>query len=197
MYSVEKVRKETILELDTFLKNKEDNKIVELSDKLFSLDLTMYSKNNNLKSLCYNAFALSTLDDKISLHPSQIEILNVISENKASIISAPTSFGKTFCIFEHINICYRITSRDIFGTCQVSDHIPTSSVWPRMRIVQSNLSRTLHGVFFKLIIIGKRTQIGEHGFGLIITVPVPGFASGTEIVNQFQHCPRVALAKCD
>ena len=104
MYSVEKVRKETILELDTFLKNKEDNKIVELSDKLFSLDLTMYSKNNNLKSLCYNAFALSTLDDKISLHPSQIEILNVISENKASIISAPTSFGKTFCIFEHINI---------------------------------------------------------------------------------------------
>lgn len=80
-----------------------DVKIVEsLSEDLFALDLTLYSKNYTFDSILYNALATSSLDEKISLHPSQQEILGIIESNEACIISAPTSFGKTFCIFEYI-----------------------------------------------------------------------------------------------
>lgn len=74
----------------------------ELADDLFALDLTVYSNNYSLDSILYLAFAESVLDDSIALHPEQIEILNQIKENNAVIVSAPTSFGKTFCIFEYI-----------------------------------------------------------------------------------------------
>lgn len=74
----------------------------ELADDLFSLDLTVYSSTFSFQSLVYNAFALSFIDDRISLHPEQLKIITHIIDNDASIISAPTSFGKTFCIFEYI-----------------------------------------------------------------------------------------------
>ncbi len=70
-----------------------DVKIVEsLSEDLFALDLTLYSKNYTFDSILYNALATSSLDEKISLHPSQQEILEIIESNEACIISAPTSF---------------------------------------------------------------------------------------------------------
>ncbi|MCR5609394.1 MAG: DEAD/DEAH box helicase, partial [Lachnospiraceae bacterium] len=72
------------------------------ADNLFSLGLTMYSSIFSLDSTVYNSFSLSEIDDKISLHPEQIKILNKIRENKSLIFSAPTSFGKTFVIFEYI-----------------------------------------------------------------------------------------------
>lgn len=74
----------------------------KIADKLFALDLTVYSKDFTLDSLLYNAFAQSQLDESVSMHPEQIQILNEIYLHNAIIISAPTSFGKTFCIFEYI-----------------------------------------------------------------------------------------------
>ena len=72
------------------------------ADSLYSLGLTMYSQNFSFESLVYNAFASSSLDDKIALHPEQRKVLNLIEENRGLIFSAPTSFGKTFVVFEYI-----------------------------------------------------------------------------------------------
>ncbi len=77
-------------------------KASEIAEQLFALDLTVYSKNYSFDSIIYNAFAKSILDDNISLHPEQIKIVEKILLENALIISAPTSFGKTFCIFEYI-----------------------------------------------------------------------------------------------
>lgn len=74
----------------------------KIADKLFALDLTVYSKDFTLDSLLYNAFAQSELDEGVAMHPEQIQILNEIKAHDAIIISAPTSFGKTFCVFEYI-----------------------------------------------------------------------------------------------
>lgn len=74
----------------------------EIADKLFALDLTVYSKDFTFDSLLYNSFAQSQLDDNVSMHPEQIQILNEINNHDALIVSAPTSFGKTFCVFEYI-----------------------------------------------------------------------------------------------
>jgi len=75
----------------------------KIADDLFSVGLTIYSKNFNIESSIYNSFTLSFLDDKISLHPEQVRIIKLITEYNALIVSAPTSFGKTFCIFEYIS----------------------------------------------------------------------------------------------
>lgn len=97
--SIQEKREEYIRQLD----KTSDNEVVKsLSENLFALDLTLYSSNYTFDSILYNAFAASSLDSDISLHPSQMEILEIIKNNSASIISAPTSFGKTFCIFEYI-----------------------------------------------------------------------------------------------
>ena len=74
----------------------------KIAEDLFTLDLTVYSKNFTFDSILYNAFAQSILDENISMHPEQIRILNEIKSRDAVIISAPTSFGKTFCVFEYI-----------------------------------------------------------------------------------------------
>lgn len=74
----------------------------ELADDLFALDLTVYSSNYSLDSLLYSAMAKSVLDENIALHPEQIQIINEIAQKDALIVSAPTSFGKTFCVFEYI-----------------------------------------------------------------------------------------------
>lgn len=52
--------------------------------------------------IVYSALSEAALDENISLHPEQIQIVNEIVTNDALIVSAPTSFGKTFCIFEYI-----------------------------------------------------------------------------------------------
>lgn len=74
----------------------------KIADDLFALDLTVYSHTYSLDSIVYSSFARSVLDSTISMHPQQIEILNKIESCEALIISAPTSFGKTFCLFEYI-----------------------------------------------------------------------------------------------
>lgn len=78
------------------------DKAKELADDLFSLDLTVYSQNYSFDSILYSAFAQSVLDRNVVLHPEQLEIIKQMECNNALIVSAPTSFGKTFCAFEYI-----------------------------------------------------------------------------------------------
>ena len=96
---IDDLRQEYIRLLDKKLSAEE---MYSISDDLFSLGLTVYSGNLNLDSIIYNSISKSILDKNISLYPEQIELLNAIKENNALIVSAPTSFGKTFCIFEYI-----------------------------------------------------------------------------------------------
>lgn len=98
--NVQELRSKFIRELD-----KAGNSTLmakHMAEDLFNLDLTVYSSDFSFNSIIYNAFATSEIDENISMHPEQIKIISVIKENAASVISAPTSFGKTFCIFEYI-----------------------------------------------------------------------------------------------
>lgn len=72
------------------------------AELLYNLDLTMYSKNYCLNSLFYNAITQSAVRSDISLHPDQWKALHFLAENDGLILSAPTSFGKTFVVFEYI-----------------------------------------------------------------------------------------------
>lgn len=72
------------------------------ASSLYALGLTMYSQNYSLDSLIYNSFSMSALDERISLHPEQQKVLALIDSNRGLIFSAPTSFGKTFVVFEYI-----------------------------------------------------------------------------------------------
>ena len=72
------------------------------ADSLFNLGLTMYSRGYSFKSAIYNGFACSHIDSNLSLHPEQMRVLNLIKGNNGLIFSAPTSFGKTFVVFEYI-----------------------------------------------------------------------------------------------
>ncbi|MED1914443.1 hypothetical protein P4V64_03935 [Bacillus thuringiensis] len=94
------VRENTILEIEE--SENKTRKVQQIADKLYSLGLTMYSKNYSFDSIFYNSFATSYLDDNISLHPEQMNIINELKRNDGVIFSAPTSFGKTFVVFEYI-----------------------------------------------------------------------------------------------
>lgn len=100
LISIQSTREQYIRTLDSA--SNSTDKARKMADSLFALDLTVYSNNYSLDSAIYSAFAESKLDPRISLHPEQVEIINQINNNDATIISAPTSFGKTFCIFEYI-----------------------------------------------------------------------------------------------
>lgn len=99
--TLEEVRENYIRKLDDIKTNNIDVNL-NFYDTLFNLDLTFYVNNNSLESIIYNIYSQSKINPKISLHPKQIEILNLLEKNNALILSAPTSFGKTFTIFEHI-----------------------------------------------------------------------------------------------
>lgn len=97
---IDEVRENFIRSLDTSENSSEFAR--NFADSLFAVDLTVYSKKFSFDSLVYNSFALSHLDPNISLHPEQLNIVNIIDENDATILSAPTSFGKTYSVFEYI-----------------------------------------------------------------------------------------------
>ena len=73
-----------------------------MAEDLYALDLTVYSADYCFESIIYNALAVSEIDSGVALHPEQINIISQIVSNDALIVSAPTSFGKTFCVFEYI-----------------------------------------------------------------------------------------------
>lgn len=97
---IQKYREQVIKEI-----NDSENKtryIEKNAEAIYSLGLTMYSSVFSLDSAIYNGFSLSELDECISLHPEQIHILERIEKSRGLIFSAPTSFGKTFVVFEYI-----------------------------------------------------------------------------------------------
>lgn len=93
--------RETLIKMLDESERDEITKFV-LSNDLFNAGLNMYSGNNSIDSIVYNAFNSSIIDENISFHPEQIKALRNIINNSAVVISAPTSFGKTFCVFEYI-----------------------------------------------------------------------------------------------
>lgn len=97
---IQQYREQVIKEI-----NDTENKtqyIEKNADAIYALGLTMYSSVFSLDSAIFNGFSLSELDERISLHPEQMRVLEKIGQNKGLIFSAPTSFGKTFVIFEYI-----------------------------------------------------------------------------------------------
>jgi len=96
---ISELRKEYIRLLDKGISEQE---LVNISDDLFSLGLTVYSKKYSFDSIIYNSVSNSFLDSNISLYPEQVKLIAEINNSDALIISAPTSFGKTFCVFEYI-----------------------------------------------------------------------------------------------
>lgn len=98
--NAQKYRENYILELNN-VDNKTEYEKAH-ADSLFNLGLTMYSREYSFNSAIYNGFACSHIDDNLSLHPEQMRVLNLIKGNNGLIFSAPTSFGKTFVVFEYI-----------------------------------------------------------------------------------------------
>ena len=96
LISTQDIRDEFISRLD---KGNLDYQDSVFAQQLFNCGLTVYSRNYSFDSAIYQAFSLSVLNKNISLHPEQLRVLREIEDNPAVIISAPTSFGKTFCIF--------------------------------------------------------------------------------------------------
>src|SRR5690606_27491362 len=94
------IRDKIILEIEE--SENKTKKVQQIADELFAVGLTMYSKNYSLDSIFYNSFAKSVLDENISLHPEQLNVINELENNEGVIFSAPTSFGKTFVVFEYI-----------------------------------------------------------------------------------------------
>ena len=72
------------------------------AESLFAIGLTMYSNTFSFGSAIYKGLTCSRLDEKISLHPEQINAIKIFESNRGVVFSAPTSFGKTFTIFEYI-----------------------------------------------------------------------------------------------
>lgn len=94
------LRNRLIISIDS--SENKTKKIIEIADNLYTLGLTMYSRSYSLDSIFYNSFAQSYLDDKISLHPEQLNVIDKIQKHQGVVFSAPTSFGKTFVVFEYI-----------------------------------------------------------------------------------------------
>ena len=98
--SINSIREEAIKAIDKSV-NKKDF-ICKNAELLYNLDLTMYSRNYSLNSLFFNAITVSKVLPEVSLHPDQWKALKILEKNDGLILSAPTSFGKTFVVFEYI-----------------------------------------------------------------------------------------------
>lgn len=73
------------------------------SRSMQTLGLNMYVNKTNFKQLLYNGFSKSHYDSDIIMHPQQIECLNYLLKQDNLLISAPTSFGKTYIALEYIS----------------------------------------------------------------------------------------------
>lgn len=70
---------------------------------LQALGLNMYIKKQNIRLSLYNSFCRSLYDNNVVMHPQQMECLNYLLKGENLLISAPTSFGKTFVALEYIS----------------------------------------------------------------------------------------------
>lgn len=77
---------------------------IELSpENMMNLGLNMYINNKKyFKREIYNIFNQSKFNDQKVLHPQQVEVLNFLLEGNNVLLSAPTSFGKTFIALEYM-----------------------------------------------------------------------------------------------
>lgn len=80
----------------------EESHVID-TDTMQALGLNMYSKLMTPKKMLYNAFCRSDYDNKVVMHPQQIECLNYLMRGENLLISAPTSFGKTFVALEYMS----------------------------------------------------------------------------------------------
>ena len=79
-----------------------DEQLVLNMECMQALELNMYFQPSNIKHLLYNAFCKSQYNPEIIMHPQQMECLNCLYNGENLLISAPTSFGKTFIALEYI-----------------------------------------------------------------------------------------------
>jgi len=87
----------------TALQHYYENNIAD-SASFFSLNLNMYVDHTQvptLKNEIYKIFSESKCNSDIHLHEEQLICLELLEKNNL-LISAPTSFGKTFIAFEYI-----------------------------------------------------------------------------------------------
>lgn len=79
-------------------------KNIELSpENMMNLGLNMYVKNiKYIRRELYNVFNQSLLDDEKVLHSQQAEVLKILMDGNNLLLSAPTSFGKTFIALEYM-----------------------------------------------------------------------------------------------
>ena len=95
--SIEEIRK-------AYLKYYFDNSIEGIdSNAMQALGLNMYTNNESIKNKLYTAFSRSNFNSEVIMHPQQIECLNYLMKGDNLLISAPTSFGKTFIALEYIS----------------------------------------------------------------------------------------------
>ena len=151
--------------------------IEQNADTLFSLDLTMYSGNATLNSLFYNAIASSKLDSNISLHPDQYKALKLLEKNRGLILSAPTSFGKTYVVFEYIA---RFLPRTVFlvvPTLALIDEYKKKiinthkQIFGRYKVFTSINDEIDYGGFdYKMFIVTHDRVLEETSFDTIDTI---------------------------
>lgn len=135
------------------------NYIEKNADTLFSLDLTMYSGNATLNSLFYNAIASSKLDSNISLHPDQYKALKLLEKNQGLILSAPTSFGKTYVVFEYIA---RFLPPTVFLV------VPTLALIDEYKKKIINTHKHIFGRYKVFTSINDETDYGEFDYKMFI-----------------------------
>ena len=148
--------------------------IEQNADTLFSLDLTMYSGNSTLNSLFYNAIASSKLDSNISLHPDQYKALKLLEKNQGLILSAPTSFGKTYVVFEYIARFFPPTVFLVVPTLALIDEykkkiIKTHKhIFGRYKVFTSINNETDYSAFdYKMFIVTHDRVLEETSFDTI------------------------------
>lgn len=91
---------------DTLLKKIDEDKNlkwdIDFCDKLAAELHTFYIQADNMEHKIMKIIGKSQLDPNIILMPVQLDILQKISQNGNYVISAPTSFGKSFLVLEYI-----------------------------------------------------------------------------------------------
>ena len=119
----------------------------------------MYSGNATLNSLFYNAIASSKLDSNISLHPDQYKALKLLEKNQGLILSAPTSFGKTYVVFEYIA---RFLPPTVFLV------VPTLALIDEYKKKIINTHKHIFGRYKVFTSINDETDYGEFDYKMFI-----------------------------
>jgi len=101
--------------LEKLAENKNLNKDPYFSQELASSLHTYYIEDeNNIEKHLMKIIGKSKLDDKIVMMPMQLLLLNEINKSGNYVLSAPTSFGKTFLILEYIKRNQNILKKIIY-----------------------------------------------------------------------------------